>query len=105
VQAEITARGGGRRRGSVSAESTSDMLKARQSLQRQQQQQQSGAGGGGGGFAQTAARRAQIGGAMRRNLLFAKLDEATLGRLCDSMVELSCVSAPFPSFNRGGCVD
>lgn len=90
----------------MSAESTSDMLKARQSLQRQQrQQQQSGAGGGGGGFAQTAARRAQIGGAMRRNLLFAKLDEATLGRLCDSMVELSCVSAPFPSFNRGGCVD
>ena len=40
-----------------------------------------------------------------RNLLFAKLDEATLGRLCDSMVELSCVSAPFLSFNRGGCVD
>ena len=73
---EINARGGGRRRNSVSAESTSDMMKSTSKLL--------------SSLPKTDAQKAAITNAIAGNILFSNMDDDTRAKVYESMFQQTC---------------
>jgi uncharacterized cupin superfamily protein len=73
---EIKARGGGRRRNSVSAESTSDVMRTQQKLLSV--------------LPKTDAQKAAMASAIAGNILFANMDDKTRATVYESMFQKSC---------------